>query len=262
MTEVAAVVLAGGHCKPDLWQASGQQYRALVRVAGRPLLAYALDAIMGAKSVSRAVVVGPAECRTMVEGLGDRISWLPSGETLLGNLLGGAEALGESAEDLLCIAADAPLVTGEVVDRIVAAALDDPRDFRYPIVHRDVCLAAYPGTKRTFVRLRDGVFTGGNVMLVTRSLLASSRERIAAAFAARKSPLRLAMLFGPSIVLRLPLGRVSIAELEQRAERMLGFPVAALVCDAPEVAVDVDKPEDLRLVEELVGREQAAVPTA
>ena len=49
---------------------------------------------------------------------------------------------------------------------------------------------------RTALRLRDGEFTGGNLVLVRPRFLLTQNARIAAAYAARKSPVQLARLLG------------------------------------------------------------------
>jgi len=70
--------------------------------------------------------------------------------------------------------------------------------------------------------------------------------------AARKSPLRLASLFGWDMLARFALGRLSVAEAEARATKILGAPVSALISPYPETAVNVDRVSDVALARELV----------
>jgi len=246
---VPAVVLAGARCKGSLLEATRQPYKALVRVAGKTLLDHCLEGLRRCETVADAVVVGPAECRSLVAGAGPQFSWLPCGETLLDNLLAGAQAVGGSGEMILACAADAPLIGPAEVDRVVSRSLDTDKAFLYPIVSREVSEAAFPGCTRTYARLRDGRFTGGNLMLVSRRLLLENADRIAAAFAARKKPFKLARMLGLWFAIRVPFGKVTIAEAEERAGRILGLPVAAVICEDAAIGMDVDKAEDLAIVE-------------
>jgi len=246
---VPAVVLAGARCKGSLLETTRQPYKALVRVGGKTLLEHCLDALRQCQTVDNAVVVGPAECRSLVATAGPRFSWLPCGETLLDNLLAGAQAVGGAGDMILACAADAPLMGPAEIDRVVSRSVATYKAFLYPIVSKEVSEAAFPGCTRTYARLRDGSFTGGNLMLVSRRLLLANAARISAAFAARKKPLKLARMLGLWLAIRLPFGKVTIAEAEERAGRMLGVPVAAVICDDAAVGMDVDKAEDLAVVE-------------
>ncbi len=254
MAEALAVILAGGTTKGALADATGQPHRALLQAGAEPLLAHALRAVVEAKSIGRAVAVAPAECRDLVEATGGRVDWLPAGDSMLDNLIAGASALDDGPDLIVAYAGDAPLVTGPVIDRVVETALRKGDALCYPIVERSVCERAYPGVRRTYARLREGQFTGGNVMVVSRRLLLANRETILDAYAARKSPLRLARMLGWSLVFRLPLGLVSLAEAERRAARIVGFPVSAWITDDAGIAVDVDKVDDLSLVNTVLSR--------
>lgn len=246
---VGAVLLAGGRTKGELLARTRQPYRALIQVGGRSLLEYAMASLAASRTVEFTTVVGPAECRQCVSAMGESFSWMPMGETMVDNLLAGVRTLGSEAETVLACAADAPLVTGDLIDRVVDVSKARGHAFCYPIVEREVCQSAFPDGRRTYVRLRDGRFTGGNVMTASRQLLLAHHRRIAEVFAARKSPLRLATLLGLGLALRLPLGLVSIREAEARAGQVLGFPVSAWICDDPAMGVDVDKVTDLAIVE-------------
>ena len=70
--------------------------------------------------------------------------------------------------------------------------------------------------------------------------------------AARKHPFRLASLFGWDVLARFAIGRLTIAQAEARASRILGAPVRALVSPYPETAVNVDRESDVELARRLV----------
>ena len=70
--------------------------------------------------------------------------------------------------------------------------------------------------------------------------------------AARKHPLKLASLFGWDMLARFAFGRLSIAQAEARATKVLGAPVRALISGYPETAVNVDRVSDVALARRLV----------
>ena len=58
------------------------------------------------------------------------------------------------------------------------------------VVPRADVVRAYPDARKTFVRLRDGVFTGGSAFVITPRAFARARPIIERAIAARKRPWR------------------------------------------------------------------------
>ena len=62
---------------------------------------------------------------------------------------------------------------------------------------------------------------------------------------------------GPANLLRLALGRLSVADLERRATQMVGTGVQAVPVRWPEIAFDVDDADDLTLARQYLRRRQA-----
>jgi hypothetical protein len=123
-----------------------------------------------------------------------------------------------------------------------------PADIHYAVVPRVAVERSFPGARRTYVRLADGVFTGGNLFLLRREALEPVLAWGQKVYALRKSPLRLGMLLGPFFALRFALGRLTIAAVEAKVRRLLGLVGRAVVTSFPAIGVDVDCPEDLRLI--------------
>jgi hypothetical protein len=98
------------------------------------------------------------------------------------------------------------------------------------------------------------VFTGGNGVVLARDFVSPRRELIAHLFAARKSPLKLASMFGLGFIFGLLTGRLSISQLEARAGELIHGRVSAIISPYPELGFDVDKLSDLLLARQVVGR--------
>jgi len=247
-----AVVLAGGQEKGPLREITGLAYRPLIEVGGRLLVNRTLAALRAARRVGRIALVGPeAVTQAADPALFDAAA--PAGDEFADNILRGVEAL-HAGGGVLVGTADLPFLTPEAVDDFVARALAAGAAFVYPIVRREVCEAKFPGTRRTYVRLRGGTFTGGNVVLADVDVLRGRRDLIVHLFGYRKKPVRLAQVLGLGFVLGLALGRLDVEQIERRGAQILGARVAAVVTDYPEIGFDVDKPVDLEQARRLAAK--------
>lgn len=243
MTEWRALVLGGGDPGDPFPTAHGARVKALIELNGQPMGQYVLRALRDSGRVARVAYVGPLTpgMRALVD------EELPDQGALLANLEAGVRALavGGSGGRVLVVTADVPLMTAEVLREVLDAA--PGAALVYPVVRREVCEAAFPGVKRTYARLREGTFTGGNVFLLDPTLVERFLPKIKQLFALRKRPIALARLIGWSVLLKLLLGRLSVAELERRVGALLGVQVRALVTPHAAVGTDVDKEADLAL---------------
>ena len=236
---VGAVLLAGGRCPPDLAAAAGVQSRALLPFRGRPMAEWVLEALRAAPSIGRIVAVGD-----LPESL--ECTVVPGGRTILESIRNGTRALG--GDGFLLVSADIPFVTPEAVEDVCRKSVASGAWFCYAIIPMTACEAAFPGVRRTALRIREGRFTGGNITYVLRRFLEENWSRVEEAHAARKSPLRLAAMLGPSMILRLLIGRLapgtlSLEYLEQKATEMLGAPVRAIITQHASVGTDIDSLE-------------------
>jgi molybdopterin-guanine dinucleotide biosynthesis protein A len=245
-SRVPVVVLAGGKAKPEMQAATGQTNRALVVVNGKPLLHHVVDALRASEVVGEIVVVGDvpdSEVYARLPDQGDFVS----------NVAAGVAAFA-SAPFVLITTSDLPFLTGDIVTHFITASRERAETsgaaFVWPVVPVAACYARFPGVKRTALRLREGAFTGGNLMLARPERLLSQKQRIADAHAARKSVLRLAVILGPGTLLRLALSQLlspallTLPYLESRVSRLLGVPARALISDSAEIATDLDRPSD------------------
>jgi hypothetical protein len=181
---------------------------------------------------------------------------VPAGDSFLDNLLHGLAAMTcehshATPDHVLVITGDLPLITAGAIEDFVTRALAADADVAYPIIPKVCCERKFPEGRRTYVRLREGVFTGGNAVVMTRGFAEQSRELIGRLYAYRKNPLKLATLFGPRFILGLLSGRLTILNLERRASAIVGARVRAVVSEHAELGFDVDKLEDLVIAREV-----------
>lgn len=244
ISPIPVVVLAGGKCKPELQAAADVTNKALVALKGQPMLAYVLKALSEAKLVSGVVVVGGPELDDCTRG----IRRIDDTGDFFGNIKAGIVA-SETQGNVLIVTSDIPLLKGEMVDDFIQNAVKEKADLCYPIIPKEANEARFPGMKRTYVKLTDGTFTGGNMMLMDAGFLLRNEAIVTEAFEARKKPLKLARMLGIGLLFKLLIGRASIAHAERNASRMLNGNLKAVITSHPEIGADVDKPEDIPLAE-------------
>jgi len=240
-----AIVLAGGGGEPGL--DPGLPNKGFIPLAGRPLVAHVVRALQSARGVGRIAAVGPAEPLRAV--LPPEITPVDDAGGIMDNVVRAITILGPAARTLV-VASDIPLLTPRAVEDFLSACENNSADFHYAIVPQEVVERAYPGARKTFVRVADGTFTGGSVMLFNPAVVDRVRTFVDKVLAARKKPWLLAQLFGWSVVMKFASGRLSIAEMQEKVTEILGVTARAVISPHPELALDVDagKPENLAII--------------
>lgn len=242
--KVDAVILAGGDGEvidPT------QRFKGLVPIAGKPLVEWVVDAFRAADTIGEIAVVIPT-----AENLGpwvDRVDKLVvSNRDFMDNVIAGAASFRED-RPIVVATGDIPALTGEAVDAFVSAAAATGADIVYPLVSKGSVEASFPGSERTYFKLKTGRFTGGNAMLIDPKLLPPARELGQRMFEDRKNAVALVRLAGFSFVVKFVLGQLMPEDLVGKIRELLGGSAAAVVLKDPSIAIDVDKPSDLAQVE-------------
>lgn len=248
-----AVVLGGGKPGDPLAVAGGAPVKALIELGGRSMAERVLEALRASGRVGRVAYVGPTT--PAVEALVDAL--VPDAGGLVENAYAGLAAL-PGARRALVATADLPLLTPEAVRDLVDR--DPGAAVVYPIVRDADAERLVPGGRRTYARVLEGRFTGGNLFLVDPAALERARPRVREVLVKRKNVLALAGIIGVGTVLKLIAGRLRIEEVEASASRILGAPARTLVTGFAEVGIDVDRPADLAWARRALERAPAAGP--
>lgn len=240
----AAIVLAGGGPEPGL--APDLPNKAFLVIGGRPLVVRVTDALRTAAAVERILVVGPPA--PLASLLDASFEVIPDQGSMMDNITAAVERLPGAAR-ILAVASDLPLITAEAIERFLAACTSDAGLY-YPIVPQAAIESRFPGARKTYVRVTDGVFTGGSVLLFDPGIIDRVRPLVERIMAGRKKPWLLAQLFGWSMATKLMAGTLSIADAETRVYEVTGIRVRAVILDGPELALDIDaeRPENARIL--------------
>lgn len=251
---LTALVLAGQRPGGDpLASAYGVPHKAAIPVAGRPMGEWAVEGLKGVPGLGRILVaadwrkLGPAvPMLTRLERVVP-VAAMPSvAETVLA-------VLAAVPPPILVTTIDHPLLTPRTVEEFLDKVPLDA-DAAAAVARRDTILGAYPEARRTWLRFRGMRVSGCNLYL-----LGSHRAEQVVRFWAqldrsRKDPAAMARALGPWAVLLGALGLLTMEGAARRLSRKVGARLAVVELSTPEAAIDVDKPEDLRLADTILAR--------
>jgi molybdopterin-guanine dinucleotide biosynthesis protein A len=248
---IAAVVLAGGPADEVSAIAPGVPNKAFVPIAGTTLVARTIASLRSSSQVGRIVVVAPISAHDD-PALRDADERRADGATMTESLRSGLVDF-DRDELVLVVASDLPILSRAAIDEFIAIARRRDCDLAYACLEKRTHLAAYPEIPHTWARLRDGSYCGGGLVAMRPRALERLATFLGRLGAARKSPLRLAAIFGFPTLVRYAIGRLSIADAERRGCALVGISVAAIVSSQAEIAVNVDRASDVAIAERLVG---------
>lgn len=251
------LLLAGQRPGVDpLAEAFGQQWKALVPVAGEAMLSRVAKTLLTSPGIARVVVVAQQPETLLV---GD-CAWLahePRVSTAISSsgIAVSVEGLCGTAAatwPVLVTTADHPLLTPVMIEAMLAGAAN--ADVAVGVVSARTLLAAYPDNRRTWLKFAHDYWTGAN-------LFALSSERARPALLAwsaverdRKKALKLIWHFGPFLAVRAITRTITLAVALTKAGRKLGATVKPVDLPFAEAGIDVDKPSDHALAEAILRR--------
>ncbi|MFT8586101.1 nucleotidyltransferase family protein [Acetobacter papayae] len=251
---VTALVLAGTRPgRPDpLAQMAGVSHKALLPIGGVPMVLRVIAALRDVPAISRIAV-----CVDSPHVLADK---LPPDILLLPAQPGGPSAsvlagLARFGTPLLVTTADNALLQAAWVEEFLSA-IQPQSDMAACVATQDAVQRAVPNTRRTYIRLADMTFSGCNMFLFKSAVSARVADLWQRVEQNRKNPLRVALALGPLVLLRALTGRLTRAALYRRIAKLTGAQAELVPLSDGRAAVDVDKPDDVVVAEQLA----AALP--
>ena len=233
------ILLAGGKCKPDLKELSGCEWRCDLPTKGSTMMDVAVEALAPYGDL---VVVGPHA------PLGAKKA--EPGGSFPQSLERGLELV--TSDEIIIATCDMPWLTRESVSGFLEKIPKDA-ELGYPIISEAECLARFPGLPRTAVSIREGRFTGGNLIWGKTAAMRKLTPWLDRAYELRKSPVALGGMIGWDLLGRLAFGRLApktltIDYMERRITRSIGVQVRGVICPYPEIGTDIDSAEQYKVM--------------
>ena len=256
-----AVVTAGGIPKQGepLYEYTRGKSKALLDVAGKPMVQWVLEALDGAASIQRVVIIGLEP----ESGVTSRktVAFLPNQGGMVENIRTGVFKILElnpEAHHVLMVSSDIPGITPEMVDWVVATAMQTDEDAYYNVIPRQDMEKVFPESKRSYTHLKDLDVCGGDMNVIRSSMVTAEEGIWNELIASRKNVFKQAAIIGYDILFLLLLRRLTIDDAVKRVARRLQITGRAIVCPYAEVGMDVDKPHQLEMLRAYLERRKLA----
>ena len=228
-----------------LCEAASVSHKADAVIAGQKMLAYVTTALSAANMKTPFYVSGyKPESNDLYE--------VPSGSGPADSVRLALDAIDRFP--CLVTTCDHPLLTAEMVKVFIAGAQTAGTDICVGLASQTVIQHAYPETKRTYLRFSDNAVSGCNLFWIANAEGLKAIDFWRDVQHLRKSPFKLARKVGISVGVKYAAGRLSLSGAFAYAAERIGITAAPVLLPFAEAAIDVDKPSDLALVEDILRR--------
>lgn len=227
---------------------AGVAHKSLAPLAGKPMAWHVVQALTESDRIGEIVVVGiePGEIDFGVE-----VHYVPNHPNLWANQNAGLRKLRElNGEDrfILALSADIALLTGQIVDSFIEACEPFSSEIYWGVVQKEVMLAVFPESRRTYLPLREGSFCSSDLYLGRLSAGFKIQESIRYFIDNRKNVLAQVWKLGLPTLVKFLFRRLGMADLLDLAYRIAGVRGRPVPLSVAEAGMDVDKPEQLAQV--------------
>lgn len=264
MEQYDAFILAGARA-PWLKPLAGTEHILLAKAGNVRLVDLQLGALNASGKVRQIVLAAlPDALKELENTLPPGVGLCEAKDDLPASACSALAALGPDASSkVLGICDDIPLITPLALQDFFNQCERYPQSqICYPIIPKAACLRAFPGAQRTYGRLKEGYFTGGNMMLLTHDAILEGQHKAREIFERRKSPLKLCDWLGWGFIFKLILHQLSVEAAEKQTSRLLGLNCKAIVTEHAEIGMDIDKPADWTAIGSMLsslGQREAAL---
>src|SRR3546814_3022703 len=231
--------MAGSRPGPDpLLAGTGVATKALLPVAGRPMLAHVVAALRASPHIGPITILAQDSAALAAEpALGScaALHFADSGQGIRASL---AAALPVGDAPLLVTTADNVLLTPSMIAEFLTGAADS--DVAVAMVERGVLLARYPESKRTWLRFRGGWWSGANLFRLRGRRVLPLLDFWGRIERDRKKGLKIVAAFGPALLLAAVLRLITIHQGVARAGLRFGLKAKVVPMSEAEACIDAE----------------------
>lgn len=254
-----AIVIAGGIPNPEdpLYEFLKGDAKALVDVAGKPMVQWVLDALGSAQQVDKVIVVGLSPKTAL--SCQKPLYFVSNQGRMLANIVAGVNKsleLDKNTQYVLVVSSDIPAVKPEHVDWLVETCMETEDDLYYGVCPRDVMETRFPNSKRTYTHLKDMDVCGADMNVTHVRMATEHLDMWESLIGSRKSPLRQAGIIGFGTLFALLTRRLTLEDALSRVCGRIGIQGRAIVWEHAEPCMDVDKPHQLELLRNDLAEQQ------
>ncbi len=246
-----AIITAGGIPLPEdsLYAYTQGHSKALLDIAGKPMIQWVLDALCASKKVDNIIIMGMTDKSVLTSS--KPTHYLPNEGRMLANIVAGIHKtleINPNTEYALIVSSDIPALTGEMVDWLVEEIESKPADIYYGVIPRNVMEKRFPDSRRTWTHLKDMDVCGADINASHVRMATEHLDTWEELIGKRKSPLKQAATIGISTLLLLALRQLTLSDLVNRVCKRIGIRGKAVIWPWAEAGMDVDKPNQLEIM--------------
>jgi len=252
-----AIILAGGIPQPDepLYPYTQGLPKAMVDICGKPMVQWVLDAVEKAETIDQVVVMGLLSQSNLKS---TKIkAYVDNQGSILLNIRAGVKKIQEfdpQARQVAIVSGDIPGILPEQINWVVNTASQSDEDVYYNVIERKVMEQRFPGSKRSYTRLKDYEVCGGDLNIVRAMVVTGDDAIWDKIIAARKNVFKQAALIGYDTLLLLLLRQITLAKAVSTVTKRIHLTGRALLCPYAEVGMDVDKPFQLEIMRAMLSK--------
>ncbi len=253
-TAVTALLLAGRRPGTDpLGEAYGVRDKVLIRIAGEAMLSRVAKTLVSHKRIAKVVVVAQDPAALMQD---EQTRWMALHHKVA--TLAGPSSVSAAVEEgiareggpLFVTTADNVLLSHAMIDHFLASAAG--HDLAAGAVERQVLLMRYPNSQRTWLKFKNGWWSGANLFWFAGPKVKPLLDLWRGVEQDRKKGWKIIASFGPVLLAQAALGLITGPQAVAKAGRKLGLDAALVPMPQAEACIDVDKPSDVEQVEAIL----------
>jgi len=254
-----AIVTAGGIPQPEdpLYTYSNGDAKALIDIAGKPMIQWVLDALGNAKNVDNVIVIGLSPKNNLT--CRKPLYYLSNQGRMLANIVAGVNKsleLNRKNKYVLVVSSDIPALKPEMVDWLVDTCMQTQDDLYYGVCTREVMESRFPDSKRTYTKIKDMELCGADIHVSHVRMATEHLDMWEQLMGNRKSPLRQASIIGLSIFFQVIMRSITLDDLVAKVSSRIGIKGRAIQWPHAEACMDVDKPHQLELLRTDLAKQQ------
>jgi len=246
-----AIILAGGIPQPEdpLYTYTNGNAKALLDVAGKPMIQWVLDALSDAKKVDSILIVGLSPKNKLKSK--KQLHYISNQGRMLSNIVAGVDRLLElnsKTQYVIVVSADIPALKPEMVDWLVDTCMETKDDLYYGVCTREVMEKRFRGSNRTYTKLKNIELCGSDINITHVRMATEHLDLWESLIGSRKSPLKQAGIIGLGTLWKVFTKSITLDELVVTVSDRIGIKGRAIIWPHAEPCMDVDKPHQLELL--------------